>query len=350
MSYVIIGSKGGIKIYFYFDRTNQLETLLIIKSMKKYLTQILAILIMLLIAWGLFLLGSKENSTEEKPIEATIYQSIGDPTNSNIKEEVLPVRKWSVKEPEISGQSAIIISFRPKNGGESVLYQKNINQILPIASLTKIMTAIIALENFNLEEVIKVSKNSVLTLGDKGGLIRGEELEVKNLLYIMLIESSNDAAMALASDNPRLAYEEFINLMNSKAKELGLENTHFLDPIGLNSKNKSTVFEIAQLTRHALDFSIIWEILKTSETTISSIDDKFIHNLTNTNELLDKISFLKGGKTGYTIEAGGCMLAVSDVSDSLGNNNYLITVVLSSDQREGDTEKLIIWAQEAYLW
>jgi len=303
---------------------------------------------MLGIAWGLFFLSppsSRSGGTKEDKLlkQANIYPGLP------VSQDLFPIRKWSVKEPEITALSAIVINFSPNKEKGDILFGKNTKQILPIASLSKIMTAIITLENFDLEEIIKVSKNSVLISGDKGGLITGEELKVKDLLYIMLMESSNDAAMALASDNPRLSYDEFLNLMNSKAKELGLKNTYFLDPIGLNSKNKSTVLEIADLTNHALSFPLLWEILKTPETTIYSIDNKFIHNLINTNELLGKFSFLKGGKTGYTEEANGCMLTVSTIPGSWGDN-YLITVVLGSEEREGDTEKLINWTKEAYIW
>ena len=309
-------------------------------------------------------MGEEPSSASEKAleyknqqsIEASIYQTAGDTVNrekssseQGFNPEFIPIRNWSVQDPEILAKATIIISLDLDNKS-NILFQKNKDEILPIASLTKIMTAIIALENYDLEEIIKVSKDSVLTLGDKGGLIRGEELKVKDLLHIMLIESSNDAATALASDNPRLNYDEFLNLMNTKAAELGLEHTEFLDPIGLNSKNKSTAYELAYLSKHALEFPLLWEILRIPETTIYSIDNKFIHNLANTNKLLEKISFLKGGKTGYTNDAGGCMLTVSDVQDSLGGSNYLITVVLDSEERESDTEKLINWAKEAYIW
>ncbi len=320
--------------------------------MRKYLIQILIVLVLLGAAWGLYLLG-KEPVSSEKQVEASIHQSAGDiilPTHLPISQEFLPIRNWSVENPEIMAKSGIIMSFAPSEVEGNILYQKDKDQVLPIASLSKIMTAIIALENFDLEEVIKVSKDSVLILGDKGGLIRGEELKVRDLLYIMLMESSNDAAMALANDNPRLPYNEFLDLMNSKAKELGLKNTSFLDPIGLNSKNKSTVFELAKLIDYTLRFPVLWEILETPELTIYSIDNQFIHNLINTDQLLGKISFLLGGKTGYTEEAGGCMLTVSEIHNSLGGSNYLITVVLGSDQREIDTETLINWTQEAYLW
>lgn len=332
---------------------------------KKYLTQILLVLALLGVAWGLFLLGedsstaSEENTKikNQQPIEASIYQAAGDAVSKKISPseeqkinpELIPIRNWSVQDPEILARAAIIISLDSDDKG-SVLFQKNKDEILPIASLTKIMTAIIVLENYDLEEIIKVSKNSVLTLGDKGGLIRGEELKVKDLLHIMLIESSNDAAMALAGDNSRLNYDEFLNLMNAKADELGLENTKFLDPVGLNSKNKSTAHELAYLSKYALGFPLLWEILRIPETTIYSIDNKFVHNLINTDQLLDKIPFLKGGKTGYTNDAGGCMLTVSSVQNSLGKENYLITVVLDSEEREDDIEKLINWSKQAYIW
>ena len=313
--------------------------------MKKYLIQILVVLIMLAVAWGLFALGANEKKEENKPIEASVQR-----LPVSIDANIIPIRNWSIQEPDVLAQSAIVMNFKPNSEQGSVLYQKNINQVLPIASLTKIMTGIIVLENFDLEEIIKVSKNSVLTLGDKGGLVTDEELKVKDLLYIMLIESSNDAAMALTSDNSWLSYDDFIGLMNSKIKEIGLENTNLIDPAGLSVDNQSTALDLAKLTNYSLRFPMLWEILRTSQATIHSIDNKFVHNLINTNTLLDKFSFLRGGKTGYTIEANGCMLTVSEIPTSLGDNNYLITVVLGSSQREIDTETLITWAKTAHIW
>jgi len=315
---------------------------------KKYFLQILAVLLLLAIAGVLLSLkGEKPTLSEsiKQPIQASIQQSAGDRNVNNISPEFFPMRNWLIDEPEISAKSAIIVDFKPDSEKGNILYQKNSNQVLPVASLSKIMTAIIALESFNPEEIVKVSKNSVTITGDKGGLITDEELKIKDLLYIMLIESSNDAAMSLAEDNPRLTYDEFINSMNSKAKELGLENTSFVEPVGLSPDNRSTALEIADLTKYAFRFPLILEILKTPETTVFSIDNKFIHNLTTTNKLLGKIPQIIGGKTGYTEEAGGCMLTISNISE-----DYLIIVVLGSTQREEDIEKLFNWAQEAWLW
>jgi len=315
--------------------------------LKKYFLQIFVFVLLLGIAWALFLLRepiTPETKTE-MPSQANVSQLEGDLNIKNINSDYFPIRNWMIEEPEISAKAAIAIDLNSEQQKNNILYQKNSNQKLPIASLTKIMTAVIAIEELNLEEVIKISKNSVFTDGDNGGLIIEEELILKNLLYVMLVESSNDAAMAVANDNGQIQYTNFIALMNEKAKELGLNNTYFTDPSGLSEENQSTVLEMANLVKYALNLPLLSEILRTQKTTINSLDNKFIHNLINTNKLLGKIPIILGGKTGFTTEAGGCMLTFSNI-----NNNYLITVVLGSKNREDDTEKLINWAQTAWIW
>jgi len=304
---------------------------------------------MLSIAWILLSLNGERPKIRQalnNPIQANIQQSAGDKSENDINPEFYPIRNWLIDEPEILAEAAVILNFKNDNFKNNILYQKNINQIMPIASLTKIMTAIVALENLNPDEVIEVSENSVAADGDKGGLINGEKLKVKDLLYIMLMESSNDAAMALAQNNSRLTYEEFINLMNIKANELGLKNTIFKDPTGLMPENESTVLEIAELTKYTFNFYLISEILKTNQITISSLDNDFVHSIANTNKLLGKLPQIIGGKTGFTEEANGCMMILYKNYDE----SYLIIVVLGSSQRENDVEKLIDWAQRAYVW
>lgn len=316
---------------------------------KKYFLQILVVLLLIIIAWVLLLIvGTKNNN--QQPIQASIQQTQGDattlklPTAEKIDAVFFPIRNWSIPEPEILAKSAVIINFK-EGGRDNVLFQKNTEQALPIASLTKLMTAIITLENYNPEEIVRVSKDAVETNGDNGGLINGEELKIKDLLYIMLVESSNDAAQALAENGSRIDYATFIGLMNKKAKEMGLNNTQFVEPIGLDPKNQSTVLEIAKITEYALKFPLLADILKTPAITVYSVDKKFIHNLVSTNKLFGKIPILVGGKTGYTDEANGCMTTISNI-----NNNYLITVILGSSQREDDTTKLIEWSQKAWIW
>ncbi len=313
---------------------------------KKYFLQILIVLLLIGIAWVLLLINDNE-----KPIQANINQSQGDktisklPNSNDIDNKFFPIRNWSIEEPEIFAKSAIVLNFR-NDRKDNTLLQKNIDQVLPIASLTKLMTAIVAIENYDPETVIIISKDAIETDGTNGGLINDEKLKVKDLLYIMLVESSNDAAMSLAKDNPQMTYDEFILKMNDKAKELGLKNTSFVEPVGLDSYNQSTVAEIAILAEYAFKSPLLAEILKTPETTIYSIDKSVIHKITSTNKLLGKIPQLIGGKTGYTNEAGGCLMTISKIY----NDNYLITVVLGSTQREIDTEKLIDWTQTAWIW
>lgn len=317
-------------------------------GVKKYFLQILVVSLLLGIAWALFLLRQPTSSKEKEtkiPNQANVSQLEGDLSVESINSDYFPMRNWMIDEPEISAKSAIVIDLKPEQQKNNTLYQKNPNQKLPIASLTKIMTAVVAIEKLNLDGVIQVSKNSVFTDGDNGGLIIEEELSLKDLLYIMLVESSNDAAMAIASDNQQIQYTEFIALMNDKAKELGMNNTYFNDSSGLSEENQSTVLEMANLIKYALNIPLLAKILETQKATINSFDNKFIHNLINTNKLLGKIPIILGGKTGFTEEAGGCMLTFSNI-----NNNYLITVILGSNNREDDTEKLINWAQTAWIW
>lgn len=315
--------------------------------LKKYFLQIIVFVLLLGIAWALFLLKQPESKIQENNSfeQASVIQKEGDAFLKEINSDYFPMRNWMVEEPDISGKAAIIVALDNGKDKNSTLYQKNSEQKMPIASLTKVMTAVVAIENLDQNKIIKVSRDSVFIDGDNGGLIIEEELSVNDLLYIMLVESSNDAAMAIANDNQQIPYNDFIALMNKKAESLGLNNTYFEDASGLSEKNQSTAKDISILIKHALNFPMLAQILETQQTTISSFNNKFIHNLVNTNKLLGKIPIILGGKTGFTTEAGGCMLTFSKI-----DNNYLITVVLGSKNREEDTEKMINWAQTAWIW
>lgn len=261
--------------------------------------------------------------------------------------DFIPIRNWSIPDPATEAKSAIVFDS-DKN---KILYQENIREELPIASLTKLMNSIIVLENLdNLENTVIVSQRAVATEGKAGNLVVNEKITVRNLLYALLMESSNDAAVALAEYFVG-GIEKFVELMNRKAEELGLESTHFSDPTGLDSRNFSTVLDLAHLTKYALTKPFIWEILSRLEMDIYSQDGRVIHHLTNTNKLLRKLSQIIGGKTGFTEEAEGCMVVVSkSPSQDWTNGENLITIVLGAKNREGEIEKLLDWVEEAYLW
>lgn len=258
---------------------------------------------------------------------------------ASLNSNFIPIRNWSIPEPEINVKAAGVFDI----AGNKFIYQKNIKEKLPIASLTKIITAIVALENLKLEDEITVSQKAVMTEGENGRLIIGEKLNVLNLLYIMLIESSNDAAIALLGANTN-----FMDLMNNKVSELHLKDTHFTEPTGISEFNYSTVYDLTQIAKYSMDKPLIWQILGIKETDIYSQDKKTKHHLINTNKLLAEIPEMIGGKTGFTDEAGGCMITMVELQNKVGE--YLITVVLGSDNRELSTKKLIEWIQKAYVW
>jgi D-alanyl-D-alanine carboxypeptidase (penicillin-binding protein 5/6) len=254
----------------------------------------------------------------------------------------LPIRDWGIKEPDIEAKAAIVLNIE-KN---KVFYQRGIDQVLPIASITKLITALIVLENLDLEEVVVVSEKAIAAYGEMGNLVVNEKISVKNLLHALLMESSNDAAVALAETVEQKTGRIFIDLMNQKVKELGLTNTRFTDPSGYDPTNVSTVKEIAQLVEYSFGQPIIWQILKTPTISLSSVDGKINHYWTNTDELLNRLPNVIGGKTGYTQEAQDCLVLVVEQRSS----ERLISVVLGAQERFLETEKLIKWVEEAYKW
>ena len=270
------------------------------------------------------------------------------PKNPDIPQVLKPTRDWSVEDLQIAAKAAICVetSSTDKN---KFLFKKNENEQLPIASLTKLMTALVVLENkdkdYDLDKVTVISQEAVDQPGGQGLLTPEENLSIENLLYIMLVESSNDAAYSLAEVK---GFEQFVGLMNLKAMELGLFGSNFVDAAGLSSNNYSTAEDLVRLTKYLLEnHPLIWEILSLDKFKLYTPQGKFHHELSNTNELLGKIPDVVGGKTGKTDEAKGCLLLVLK---NQKDQNYLIYIVLGSGDRFGETKKLIDWVNQAYKW
>ena len=268
--------------------------------------------------------------------------------NAEVKKNILQPLPSKVKgavDFNISAKSAIVLDV----GTNAILYSKNSDEDLPIASLTKIMTALVVLDNTDLSKVATISRNAFDTRGSKNDLAVGEKISVENLLKIMLINSNNIAAIALAEQTGGNT-DNFVKLMNEKANLIGIENTKFLNPSGLDDvkgNNISTAYEIAQLVDYALEKPLIWEILRIQKTTVISTDGKIKHRLKNTNLLLGKLKNITGGKTGLTDDAGQCLaLVIGDPE----NNHRIISVVLNADNRFLETEKLAKWVFENYKW
>lgn len=220
---------------------------------------------------------------------------------------------------------------------KKILYGKNEYNKVKMASTTKIMTATIIIENCNLEETVEVSKEAANTGGSRLGLKTGDKITIKDLLYGLMLRSGNDAAVALAEVCAG-SIVDFSNLMNKKANELGLVNTHFESPHGLDSDGHyTTAYELALLSDYALKNKTFLQIVGTYNYTISI--NGYPKSLTNTNELLGNLNGVYGIKTGFTNGANRCL-----VTACKRNDMDIICVVLGCDTkkfRTSDSIKLI---------
>ena len=267
--------------------------------------------------------------------------------NENIKlENKLFSLPNKIKDDYIDIDSNSAIAFDTET--DFVLYSKSSNEKMPIASISKIMTALVVLENSKLDNSVVISENAYNTEGRKEGLSVREEISVENLMKIMIVGSNNVAATAFA-EHIGGNVDNFVILMNEKVKELGLKDTIFYNSTGLDQKNMnvSTAFDIAQLVDYSLNIPLIWEYSTMQSVSVSSLDGKLKHNVKNTNLLLGKMENIAGGKTGFTDQAGECLVLISNKPEE---NRKVITVVLGASDRFLQTEKLRNWVFESYEW
>lgn len=233
----------------------------------------------------------------------------------------------------INARSYVVLDRKSKK----VLIGKNEYTKAKMASTTKIMTATIILENCNLDDIVTISKKSANTGGSRLGLKTNDKISVLNLLYGLLLCSGNDAAVALA-EYCSGSIPEFCNLMNQKAIELGLTNSHFETPHGLDSDGHyTTAYELALITDYALKNSTFVKIVNTKNHTIQI--NNYPKNLSNTNELLGVLDGVYGVKTGFTNGANRCL-----VTACKRNDMDLICIVLGCDTKKfrgQDSTKLI---------
>src|SRR3989344_3008328 len=224
-----------------------------------------------------------------------------------------------------------------------VMYQRNANLLLSPASTTKIMTALVALDSYDLGEVVTIK--NLLTDGQTMKLFVGEKMMVENLLYGTLVMSGNDAAYALADHYPG-GVDGFVSAMNEKAKALKLTQTHFTNPMGFDNPNhKTSAMDLANLARVALSNPVIAKMVAIPQITIADVTHTYYHPLKNVNELLGKIPGVGGIKTGWTEEAGENLVTLVD-----RNGHNVILVVLHSEDRFAETTVLIGWIFGNYQW
>ncbi|MCX7955979.1 MAG: D-alanyl-D-alanine carboxypeptidase [Patescibacteria group bacterium] len=251
----------------------------------------------------------------------------------NIKIKPVPYLKNPYYLPETTAKGIYVVdldSFTP-------IYEKNSKEKFIPASTTKIITALVAYDIYKPNQIITVKKT--ISEGQLMNLQIGEKISVENLLYGILIHSANDAAYVLAQN---YGYEKFIDLMNKKAKELKMIRTHFIDPSGLEENNQyTTPFDLVLAGKELLKNPYLAKIVSIKEITISDVDFKYFHHLTNINKLLGEIAGLGGLKTGYTENAGENL-----ISYYKNNNHQFIIVVLKSENRFADTANIINWIKE----
>ena len=213
-----------------------------------------------------------------------------------------------------------------------ILYQNNAKEKKLIASITKIMTALITIENINLDKKITVGKEVLKSYGTNTYIEVGEELRVIDLLYGLILRSGNDAALTL-SNNVFRNEEEFIKQMNNKSASLGMYNTVFNNPHGLDeeTENYSTAYDYALLSRYAYQNKIYREISSTKKYTIKTNKKTYIWY--NRNKLLNNYKYCTGGKNGYTPSAGKTLVTTAS------KDNLNLTIVTLNDPNSYDTHE-----------
>lgn len=231
--------------------------------------------------------------------------------------------------PQISAQGAIIMDADSK----TVLFSKNPNLRFSPASTTKIMTALTALQFFKPNDILTVK--TATSDGSVIGLLQGERMTFQNLLYALLLPSANDAALAISQNYPG-GEKAFVAKMNENAKKFNLFNTHYEDPAGLlDDGDYTTPVDLARLASIAIKNPDFAKIVNTKTKTISDIGGFNVYNLDNLNVLLG-VDGVNGIKTGYTDEAGQVL-----VTSKVENGHTIIIVVMLSQDRFSDTEKLL---------
>lgn len=249
---------------------------------------------------------------------------------NKINDEVIKTTAKPISIPNINSRAAIVIDRK----SNTILFGKNENSKRKMASTTKIMTCLIVIEKGNLEDTIEISKQSASTGGSRLGLKTKDKVKVKDLLYGLMLCSGNDAAVALA-EYISGDIQNFSILMNNKAKELGLKNTNFETPHGLDSENHyTTAYELALLTNYALNNPTFAKIVNTKTCTITI--NGYPKTIANTNELLGNLNGVYGVKTGFTNGANRCL-----VTACKRNDLDIICVVLGADTKKFRTKDSI---------
>ena len=275
-----------------------------------------------------------QNKNVEPPI--IIDEDIIEPTK--VKEQVkVDIKIKEKKDLEAITAEAYMVGDLISG---KIYLESNSEKVFPIASLSKFFTAIVATNIMDLKSKVTITQPMLEAYGEAGNLVKGEVYTVEELLYPMLLESSNDAAEAIAQS---YGYDKFIGFMNSIALEIGMKHTSFKDASGLNSGNVSNIRDLFILSKYYFDNEKkILEITKQKDFAIATTTDHGFHKYISINPFVVYEPFI-GGKTGRTKEAKESMISLFNVE--MGTSTRPVAVILlrsSIGEREMDTEKVLI--------
>jgi len=268
-----------------------------------------------------------------------------------IQLKTLPQRHEGSSDPQILAKAAYLIDV----DSATPLFSKNENEVLPIASTTKIATALVVIENYSdkLNDIVAITPKMNNVEETRIGLLSGEKISVQNLLYGLLINSGNDAAYALGVYFGGL--DKFVAEMNNKVWQIGLKDTQYYDPAGLDDRGHSNSRELAILGAYALRNKQFSEIVKIPEKTVCSVDLRYAHDLINSNRLVRPeeplyLPYAIGVKTGFTYEAGHVLVSAAEKE-----GHRILAVVLNTykDTKPASAEeskKLLEWGFNNWTW
>lgn len=217
---------------------------------------------------------------------------------------------------------------------KQLIFQKDANQLVSPASLTKIMTAILAIESGKMNKIVTITPEMKKVEPTILNFKVGEKFYLKDLVNAALIKSANDAALAIAIYLGDGNKEKFVGMMNWRAKKLGMKNTTFKNPTGFDAKNhKSTASDLLKLTEYAIKNSTFNAIVKKNAYSFQAINTKRVYKVHTSNKLLDRDKYVIGVKTGYTNQAGPCLIARAKK-----NNKDILLVMLNAQNRWENTK------------
>jgi len=312
--------------------------------------------LVLVFASGYYVASSENPEKNEDPIIRERDPDKDNNSSIGIDENLILSRNRGVEIPEIEAEAAYSVYF--SDGEKQVLFSRNRNKRLPVASITKLMTALVVYENYDLDESIGIPDSEFFTNEHLNDLRVFTDTTYGEVLYPLLLESNNSGAYAAATAPDDLDFDDFISLMNEKADYLGMNRTVYHNPSGLDTVrgvNLSTARDTAKLIEELLEIPEFWKIMQKPNYRISSHRSDLYYQVDTTNKFLDGTYFSEkpdwyediiGGKTGFTYRAMGCLVMVLETDDG-----YVVNIILGADgrnERFEEMEALIDWVYQAY--